>query len=108
MNPRSTPICALRLGPGRDLAEALVARLAGRNPRERPSRIDSDIVVFFPDTWQVDPSNALLHSGFHDVPWEQPALVRVLMKPERRERYWALRMLRRLWLARRPESEQQG
>jgi hypothetical protein len=65
-------------------------------------------VVFFPDTWQVDPSNALLHSGFHDVPWEQPALVRVLMKPERRERYWALRMLRRLWLARRPESEQQG
>lgn len=108
MNPRSTPICALRLGPGRDLAEALVARLAGRNPRERPSRIDSDIVVFFPDTWQVDPSNALLHSGFHDVPWEQPALVRVLMKPERRERYWALRMLRRLWLARRRESEHQG
>jgi hypothetical protein len=105
MNPRSTPICALRLGPGRDLAEALVARLADRKIRDRPSRIDSDVVVFFPDTWQQDPSNALLHSGYHDVPWEQPALVRLLMKPERRERYWVFRMLRRLWLTLRPQSD---
>ena len=49
MNPRNTPICAIRLGPGRDLAEALVARLAGRPVRERPARTDRDIVVFFPD-----------------------------------------------------------
>jgi hypothetical protein len=36
MNPRNTPICAVRLGPGRDLAEAPVARISGRPVRERP------------------------------------------------------------------------
>jgi hypothetical protein len=108
MNPRNTPICALRLGQGRDLAEALVARLAGRPVRERAPRTDSDVVVFFPDTWQLDPSNAFLRSGYHDVPWEQPALVRKLMRAERRERYWVFRTLRRLWLAVRPDSSGTG
>jgi hypothetical protein len=98
MNPRNTPICAVRLGAGRDLAEALVARIAGRAERERPSRTERDIVVFFPDTWREDPANHFLRSGYHDVPWEEPELVRVLMLPERRERYGILRMLRRLWL----------
>jgi hypothetical protein len=108
MNPRNTPICALRLGPGRDLAEALVAHLAGRSMRDRPTRADSDIVVFFPDTWHQDPSNALLRTAYHDVPWEQPTLVRVLMKPARRERYWVFRVLRRLWLALRAKRNRQG
>jgi hypothetical protein len=99
MNPRNTPICALRLGPGRDLAEALVARIAGRPVRERPARTERDVVVFFPDTWQDDPASHFLHSGFHDVPWEQPDLVRVLMLPSRRDRYQVWRLLRRLWLA---------
>ncbi len=41
MNPRVTPVCAIRLGPGRDLAEALTARIAGRPIRERSSRTGS-------------------------------------------------------------------
>ncbi len=98
MNARNTPICAVRLGPGRDLAEALVARLANRALQERPARTKSDIVVFFPDTWRQDPSNQFLRSGYHDVPWDQPALVRKLMRPEVRERYWVMRVLRRIWL----------
>jgi len=99
MNPRNTPICAVRLGPGRDLAEALVARLASRPVRERTARTERDIVVFFPDTWSDDPASPYLHSEYHDVPWEQPKLVRLLMQPERRERYGVLRVLRRVWLA---------
>jgi carbamoylphosphate synthase large subunit len=99
MNPRNTPICAVRLGPGRDLAEALVARICRRPARERPPRTERDIVVFFPDTWRGDPANHFLRSGYHDVPWEQPDLVRVLMLPERRERYGIFRLLRRLWLS---------
>nr|WP_294549675.1 ATP-grasp domain-containing protein [uncultured Rhodopila sp.] len=97
MNPRCTPICAVRLGPGRDLAEALVARLSHRPPRERPARTERDILVFFPDTWQVDPGNPYLHAGYHDVPWDQPKLVRILMRPEMRDRYAVTRMLRRAW-----------
>ncbi len=105
MNPRNTPICAVRLGPGRDLAEALVAQLASRPIRERPRCTERDIVVFFPDTWREDPGSHFLHSGYHDVPWEQPDLVRVLMQPERRERYFMLRLLRRGWLALNNEND---
>jgi carbamoylphosphate synthase large subunit len=99
MNPRNTPICAIRLGPGRDLAEALVARISGQPVRERPPRTERDIVVFFPDTWREDAASHFLHSGYHDVPWEQPNLVRRLMLPDRRDRYWIWRVLRRAWLA---------
>jgi carbamoylphosphate synthase large subunit len=99
MNPRNTPICAVRLGPGRDLAEVLVARIAGRPVRERPPRTERDVVVFFPDTWREDPASHFLRSGYHDVPWEEPDLVRTLMLPPRRERYWIWRALRPVWLA---------
>jgi carbamoylphosphate synthase large subunit len=98
MNPRNTPICAIRLGPGRDLAEALVARIAGRPVRDRPARTQRDVIVFFPDTWQEDPASHFLRTGYHDVPWEQPDLVRSLMLPKRRDRYWFWRVLRRAWL----------
>jgi ATP-grasp domain len=97
MNPRNTPICAVRLGPGHNLAEALVARLAGRPERQKPSRTEREILAFFPDTWMQDPSNQFLYNGYHDVPWEQPELVRVLMRPELRDRYWITRLLRKAW-----------
>ncbi|WP_428537781.1 ATP-grasp domain-containing protein [Rhodopila sp.] len=98
MNPRNTPICALRLGAGRDLAEAMVAVLAARPVRERPPCTNKDIVVFFPDTWREDPANHLMNTEYHDVPWQHRELVRLLMMPERRERYWVMRRLRRVWL----------
>ena len=99
MNPRNTPICAVRLGPGRDLAEALVARLGSRPVRERTPRTERDIVVMFPDTWRENPASHFLHTAYHDVPWEQPDLVRALVRPARRDRYRVFRTLRRIWLA---------
>jgi predicted ATP-grasp superfamily ATP-dependent carboligase len=97
MNPRNTPICGVRLGPGRDLTAALISRIAERPIQVRPARTDRDIVVFFPDTWRLDPSSRFLQSGYHDVPWEQPELVRRLVKPQLRDRYLILRLLSRLW-----------
>ncbi|MBS0644290.1 MAG: ATP-grasp domain-containing protein [Acetobacteraceae bacterium] len=95
MNPRVTPICTIPLGPGQDLPEAFTAALAGRPEHARPPRTTSDVIAYFPDTWELDPANRFLHTVFHDVPWEEPALVRRLMQPELRDRYWALRQLRR-------------
>jgi hypothetical protein len=105
MNPRNTPICALRLSEGRDLPEALLARVSGRPVRERPPRTERDIIAFFPETWSGNPSNSFLNSGYHDVPWEQPELVRRLMRPQRRERYAVFRVLRRAWLARQNKDK---
>jgi ATP-grasp domain len=96
MNPRVTPICTIPLGAGHDLPEALAAHLAGRTTQNRPSRTDREIIVYFPDTLQQDPSNQLLHTGYHDVPWDEPELVRRLLRPELRDRFWVLRMLSRL------------
>jgi hypothetical protein len=72
MNPRVTPICTIPLGRGHDLPESFVACLAGRAPQDRQPRTDQEIIVYFPDTWQQDPSSHLLQAGFHDVPWDQP------------------------------------
>jgi formate-dependent phosphoribosylglycinamide formyltransferase (GAR transformylase) len=101
MNPRCTPISTVRLGSNRDLMEALLACAAGRPMRERPPVTERDVIVYFPHTWRQDPSSVFLRTGYHDVPWEQPALVRALVRPELRERYWIMRLLRKLWHATR-------
>jgi len=104
MNPRCTPIATVRLGPNRDLMEALVASVSGRAMRERVPVTERDVIVYFPHTWRQDPSSVFLRTGYHDVPWEQPELVRALMLPELRERYWVMRLLRKLWHASRGTS----
>jgi hypothetical protein len=101
MNPRCTPLATVHMGPGRDLTAALVARLTGQPQRDRAPVTERDIVVFFPHTWENDRHSPFLHTGYHDVPWEQPALLRALVQLERRERSWVLRQLRRLWLKHR-------
>jgi hypothetical protein len=95
MNPRSTPVCHLNLGLNGDLVEALAAKLSKRPPQSRPPTTSADIIAFFPDAWQSNPDNTFLNSAYHDVPWDEPALVRQLLKPELRDRYWLLRQLRR-------------
>lgn len=80
LNPRGTPSCHLALGPGADLVAALSARLYGTPPSPRNRDAQSDIIAFFPQAWFLDPSSTALHTGFHDVPWEDPVLVRELTK----------------------------
>ncbi len=108
MNPRNTPICAVRLGGNRDLPEALAARIAGRPVRQRPVRADRDVIAFFPDAWREDPANHLLYHGYHDVPWDEPELIRRLMEPERRDRYRIYRWLRRLVTSYRNRQAEQA
>jgi hypothetical protein len=97
MNARCTPICPVPLGPGRDLVEALAARVTGRPEMARAPATDLDMLAFFPDLWQQDPGSDYLRTAFHDVPWDEPALLRALLKPEFRDRYWFTRKLRPLW-----------
>jgi len=105
MNPRVTPICTIPLGAGHDLPEAFTARLAGRMPQDRPPRTDSEIIAYFPDTWRQDASNRLLQTAFHDVPWDEPDLVRRLMQPDAIDRNFILRHVR---LLRRQALPRQG
>ena len=76
MNPRCTPLCNLQLGEGRDLIGALSAQLSGKPLQASPPVTENDVIAYFPQSWHWDRKSKLLESSFHDVPWEEPDLVR--------------------------------
>ncbi|MFZ0640465.1 MAG: ATP-grasp domain-containing protein, partial [Candidatus Acidiferrales bacterium] len=88
MNPRATQVGHLTLGPGRDLPAALYAAASGMPLRTAPKITENDTIALFPQEWIRNRASAFLESGYHDVPWEQPELVRacVLSCPEPRVR----------------------
>ena len=79
MNPRCTPLCNLQLGEGRDMIAALSAQLSGKPLKASPSATQNDVIAYFPQSWHWDRKSKLLESSFHDVPWEEPDLVRELL-----------------------------
>jgi hypothetical protein len=82
INARATQTGHLPLGPGHDLQAALTAVLTGEPVKEREPMIQKDIVALFPLAWQTEPDSLLIRTGYHDVPWEEPRLVRAGMKKE--------------------------
>jgi hypothetical protein len=75
VNPRATHGGALPFGEGRDLPAGLAGALTGKSTGMRPP-IDRDIVALFPREWRRDPSSEYLKIGFHDVPWDDPEVLR--------------------------------
>jgi len=80
MNPRVTPLCHLQLGPGRDLVSAITAELTAEQFVATPSLVENKMIAYFPQAWHADTRKELLASSFHDVPWEEPTLVRELLR----------------------------
>jgi hypothetical protein len=76
INPRATQVGHLTLGPGRDLPAALYAALSGQSIRPAPKVTDNDTIALFPQEWTRDPASPFLQSGYHDVPWGEPELLR--------------------------------
>jgi len=99
INPRTTQVGHLALGPGRDLPAALYGAVTGQPIEPRPRVSDNDIIVLFPQAWLTNPTNAFLRSGYHDVPWGQPDLMRSCLNSRNRISDWLSRqkVLRTLW-----------
>lgn len=76
VNPRATQINHLALGRGRDLVAALTARVADRPLHERAAVTDRDTIALFPQEITRDPGSSFLMTAYHDVPSNEPALVR--------------------------------
>ncbi len=76
INPRATQVGHLALGTGRDLPAALYAALSGESAHAAAKVTDSDTIALFPQEWVRDPASEYLTSGYHDVPWEEPELIR--------------------------------
>jgi len=80
INPRSTQVGHLPLGPGRDLPAALYSVLSGDPLRAAPQVTEKDTITLFPQEWLRDPASPFLTSGYHDVPWEEPELLRACIR----------------------------
>ena len=79
MNPRTTPLCHLRLGKGRDLVGALWAQLAGQPVLEFPPVTQSETIAYFPQA--RNSSRELPPSCFQDIPQGEPELIQELLDP---------------------------
>lgn len=77
INPRPTQINHLALGAGRDLAAALIAVASGEPSPHRPPVTERDTIALFPHEWHRDPESSFLRTAYHDVPWEEPELIRL-------------------------------
>jgi predicted ATP-grasp superfamily ATP-dependent carboligase len=84
INPRTTQVGHLRLGPGRDLPSALHAAISGGAIHETTKMTDKDTIAFFPQEWLRNPESVFLRTGYHDIPWEEPELVRLGLRKQRR------------------------
>lgn len=78
INPRTTQGGALAFGEGRDLPSALASSVM-RSAATRRAAIANDVVAFFPREWERDPASPYLMNGHHDVPWDDPAVLKVTL-----------------------------
>ncbi len=96
MNGRATPLTHLSFGIGRDPVGA-IAQIAGSLCIDAPPSVtDRDVIAYFPQAWHTAPDDRWLSDGFHDVPWEDPALLKELLRLPWPDRGW-LASLRRLF-----------
>jgi hypothetical protein len=80
MNPRSTPLCHLQLGIGRDMASALSQQLIeSRRVPLIPAVTDKDVISYFPQSSRE--LSELVTASFEDVPVSHPALMDELLSP---------------------------
>ncbi len=81
-NPRPAPTSHLGGLVGADLCCALHDALAGSLRPDSPplSTQGERVVALFPQEWIRDPSSEWLLSAWHDVPWDDPALLQALVR----------------------------
>jgi hypothetical protein len=81
MNPRSTPLCHLRLGIGRDMIGALSDHLMGKPRGEPVSITQNKQIAYFPQA--LLKNSEFLSSSYHDVPAGDHELIGELLRSNR-------------------------
>ena len=76
MNPRVTPICHLSIADNEDLSAALYSEMIGASPIISTCPIKDKSIALFPQELMRSLRSNHLLAHYHDVPWEEPKLVR--------------------------------
>jgi hypothetical protein len=82
LNPRATQLGHLTLPLQGDLAGVITAKLSDEpvSPPAPEDCIQGDTIAFFPQALNWNLKSAYLRDAYHDIPWEEPALVQELMR----------------------------
>ena len=88
INPRSTQVGHLSLGPGRDIPAALYAALSGNAEQAVPKITEKDTIALFPQEWIRDPESPFLRSAYLDIPWGEPELIRDCVRNYWKQSAW--------------------
>ena len=88
MNPRATQVGHLALGIGHDLAAALYSAATAKEIREARSMTANRTIALFPQELMRDPNSPFLQSAYHDIPWEEPALLRACLRKSQKWTDW--------------------
>ena len=95
INPRSTQVGHLSLGPGRDIPAALYAALSGKAVEVAPRITEKDTIALFPQEWIRDAESPFLRLAYHDIPMEEPELIRDCVSNYQKQSAWYSRSERK-------------
>lgn len=107
INPRATQTAYLAFGAGRDPLSGLVEAASGATCRARVATTANPLIALFPQEWSRNPASPYLKSAFHDIPWDDPDLLRawlavtppspareeIVMHPQTRSRVYSVETL---------------
>jgi len=100
VNPRAVPVMALGAVEGAPFDFAgILAQSLGLTAQPVPP-LPNRIIAVFPDEWQRDANSPYLKSDWHNVPWDQPDVIRAILASHgagrryRKFRDWVKRLLK--------------
>jgi glutathione synthase/RimK-type ligase-like ATP-grasp enzyme len=79
MNARVTPICHFSLADGTNLVGSLYTQMTGLRTPSRLAQINRGLIALFPGEIVRSPSSEYLQSCHHDVPWNEPEVIRSVL-----------------------------
>lgn len=92
VNARCTQLGHLVLPEQGDLAGMLCAKIGCRLQLQPDAAIAGSLVAFYPQALACNPCSPYLPQSHHDVPWEEPRLVRKLIRNRWVARQWLARV----------------
>ncbi len=78
INPRATPITHLSVAGSAHLPAAYYTAITGASPRASPQPLTRDTIMLFPNEIARNRNSPYLPTAAHDVPWDEPALLRIV------------------------------